>query len=264
MEETRGRTIRLTPPRRFILDLLHFARKVPSVPVARVMGLGEVARARAEHPARPSWSVLFLKAYALVAREHGELRRSLVSFPYLRLYEHPFSIGAMALEREHEGEPGIFVGLFRRPETQSIEELMAGLREYQTIELEKMGFFRQAIRVSRLPTPIRRFLWWSTLEVSGFKRAKRFGTFGLSTYGALGAESLHPISPLTATLTYGPIDRDGVVTVKIIYDHRVLDGAQVARRLADLERALKGPVMEELRAGAKAEGRSVGQAVLGT
>jgi hypothetical protein len=95
--------------------------------------------------------------------------------------------------------------------------------------------------------PVRRLLWWSTLNISGFKRAKRFGTFGLTSYGALGAESLHPISPLTTTLTFGPISPQGDVVVKLIYDHRVLDGAYIARRLKDIETTLKGAVLDELR-----------------
>ena len=34
--------------------------------------------------------------------------------------------------------------------------------------------------------------------------------------------------------------------VKLIYDHRVLDGAYVARRLRDIEEVLNGPILEEL------------------
>src|SRR5262249_60928278 len=89
-----------------------------------------------------------------------------------------------------------------------------------------------------------------TLKLSDYKLCKRIGTFGLSSYGNLGAENLHPISPLTTTLTYGPVDPDkGQVVVKLIYDHRVLDGAYIARRLGDIEEALTGPVLEELRGG---------------
>jgi hypothetical protein len=48
-------------------------------------------------------------------------------------------------------------------------------------------------------------------------------------------------------MTYGPIDREtGRVNVKLIYDHRVLDGAYIARRLADLEAQLRGPLLSEL------------------
>ncbi len=93
-------------------------------------------------------------------------------------------------------------------------------------------------------------LWWGTLNISGQKRCKRFGTFGLSSYGSLGAEQVHPISPLTTTLTYGPIDpATHRLVVKLIYDHRVLDGAYVARRLRDIEDTLNGPILDELNGG---------------
>jgi hypothetical protein len=246
MTQAKGRSLPLSGPRRFILDLMHFARQVPSVPVGRLMRLGPLAEARRSHPSRPSWSVLFLKAYGIVCEADPRLRRALLTVPRLRLYEHPFSVASLAIERQFEGEPCICVGLFRAPERQSIAELQQALDEYRSWPLEQVGFFRQMLRISGYPAPVRRLLWWSTLNCSGPKRAKRLGTFGLSSYGALGAESYHPISPLTTTLTYGPIDPSGSVTVKLIYDHRVLDGAEVARRLADLESALLGPILDEL------------------
>ena len=94
---------------------------------------------------------------------------------------------------------------------------------------------------------MRRLAWWVGLNVSGRKRAHYFGTFGVSVYAGLGAASLHPLSPLTTTLNYGVIAADGTVDVRLIYDHRVLDGATVARALQDLERALTGEVLTELR-----------------
>ncbi len=249
MHEPRGHSVSLTAPRRFIIDLLHFAKRVPSVPVSREMDVRAVVSARASHPTRPSWALIFMKAYALVCEKNPPLRRALVTFPWARLYEHPISVCALALEREYQGEEGIFVGLFRGPEVPSLVRLQEPLDWYRKTPLHEIGFYRQALRVSRLPWPARWLLWWSTLNVSGFKRAKRFGTFGLSSYGSLGAESLHPISPLTTTLTYGPIDANGRICVKLIYDHRVLDGAYVARRLQDLEETLNGVILEELRRG---------------
>ncbi len=249
MHEPKGRYVRISGPRQFVIDLVHFAQKVPSVPVARPMDVTALAGPRLAHPSRPSWAVLFMKAQGLVAAAHPPLRRALLSFPWTRIYEHPFSICALALEREHEGESGIFVGMFRGPEGQSLGELQAGLEMYKTAPLDQIGFFRKSLKVSRAPTFLRRFLWWSTLNGSGLKRAKRFGTFGLSTYGSLGSESIHPISPLTTTLTYGPIDPNGRVVVKLVYDHRVLDGADVARRMIDLEAALHGPILDELNRG---------------
>lgn len=246
MHEPKGRVLPIPAPRRFIIDLVHFASQVPTVPVSRVMEVGPLFDARDRHPCRPSWSVLFMKAFAIVAANHPPLRRAYLTFPWTRFYEHPQSTCAMAMERRYRDEDGIFVGLFRAPEAQSLGQLQEALNFYKNAPLEQVGFFRQALRVSSAPAFVRHLLWWSTLNVSGYKRAKRFGTFGLSSYGALGAESLHPISPLTTTLTYGPISESGRVNVKITYDHRVLDGAYVARRLLDIERALVGPIRDEL------------------
>jgi hypothetical protein len=187
-----------------------------------------------------------MKAYALVAVEHAPLRRAMLTWPWPRLYEHPQNLCSLAVERLVDDEYGVFVGVFRAPEAQSIGQIQRSVETYKNDPIEAIGYFRQAMRVSRLPWPLRRFLWRLTLNGSGVKRSKRFGTFGLTTYGSLGAEQHHPISPLTTTLTFGPIADSGDVCVKIIYDHRVLDGAYVARRLHDLEAALHGPVLEEL------------------
>jgi hypothetical protein len=246
MHEPKGARVPMSGPRRFIIDLVHFAHQVPSVPVSRTMNVGPLMGPRTSHPARPSWAVLFMKAYALVNAGHPPLRRALLNFPWPRLYEHPQTTCALALERAYGEEDGIFVGLFRAPEEQTLVQLQEALAWYKRQPLDEVGIFRRALRVSRAPTPIRRWLWWSTLHVSGYKRAKRFGTFGLSSYGALGAESIHPISPLTTTLTYGPISDTGDVCVKLIYDHRVLDGAYIARRLSEIEQKLRGPILDEL------------------
>lgn len=246
MHELKGSHLSITGPRRFIIDLVHFARQVPSTPVSRTLNVSALRRPRIEHPSRPSWAVLFMKAYALVGADHPPLRRSLLKFPWSRLYEHPWMNCALAIERAHEGEPGVFVSLFRAPELQTIDQLQDALTWYKHQPLDTVGLYRQALRVSLAPVWVRRFLWWSTLNISGFKRAKRFGTFGLTSYGSLGAEQLHPISPLTTTLTYGPIAASGDVVVKLVYDHRVLDGAYVARRLRDIELVLHGPILAEL------------------
>jgi hypothetical protein len=51
---------------------------------------------------------------------------------------------------------------------------------------------------------------------------------------------------LTTTLTFGPISPSGDVVIKLIYDHRVLDGAYIARRLRDIESTLNGEILNEL------------------
>jgi len=248
-----GKTIKVSPYRRFIADMLHFACKVPGVPVERTMELGATAVARlrvGRH--RPTWTALFVKGYGMTAREFAELRRAWLTFPYTRLYEHPYTICAVAVERRFQGEHAVLAGLVRAPENQSLLAISQYLHRLKTAPAESIGYFRRVVFTSRFPRPVRRFLWWSTLNCSGNKRAKRLGTCGVSSYGQLGAEQLRPLCPLTSLLTFGPISPEGHVRVRIIYDHRVLDGAQIGRALVRLEQILTNELVQELDALAAA------------
>lgn len=246
MHESKGKYIPISASRRIIMDLMHEARQVPSIPVQRVIELKDLVSIRRNTQPRISWFVIFMKAFSLVAKDHPQLRRSLLSWPWIRFYDHPYSNCSLAIEREHRGELCLFFSQFRGPESQSLLDLQKALDRYKSAPVESMGMYRRVLHIGNLPRLLRKFLWWSSLNVSGSKRAKRMGTFGVTSYGSLGAESLHPISPLSFTMNFGPISKEGTVALKIIYDHRILDGSEVARRLKDIEDVLHGVIRTEL------------------
>ena len=112
--------------------------------------------------------------------------------------------------------------------------LVQVLRRFNEAPVAKLKQFRRVRLFGHFPLPLRRFLIWVALNW-GRQRANFFGTFALSVYSALGAESLRPLFPTTAVLNYGVIGADGTVDVRLNYDHRVMDGAIVARSLQSLE-----------------------------
>jgi hypothetical protein len=243
----RGRPIRLSPSRRLIGDLLHAAKAVPTVPVQRRMNLAAVVAARAALADRPSWTAVFTKAYAQVCAHTPELRRAYVKLPWPHLYEYPDPVASVAVERDHAGEKAVFFARVRRPDHMTLADLTHTLRHFRDAPVRECKGYRQSLVISRLPWPVRRGLWAVGLNL-GRLRGNFFGTFAVSVYSGLGAESLHPLSPVTTTLNYGVLGRDGSLDVRLVYDHRVLDGAAIARALADLEATLTGDVLAELRA----------------
>lgn len=245
----RGKFISLSLPRRTVIDLLHFAASIPSVPVQRQMSLQPVVRARAACDDRPRWTAIFAKAYALVAKEFPELRRAYIKLPWPTLYEYPLSNASIIIERDYEGEPSLFSILIKDPATQSLRDIGRILHHASTTPVDAIKDFRRSMRFAALPRPLRRLLWWIALNF-GRQRSNFFGTFAVSVYSALNAESLHPLTPLTTTLNYGVIDSEGKVTVRIIYDHRVVNGATVARALARLEEILNTSLVDEIRSQA--------------
>jgi hypothetical protein len=247
MARAPGRRVALSLPRQWIGDLMAVSARVPVVTFERRMDLAGVAAARAELTAPPSWVLLFAKSYAAVAARRPELRRAYIPFPRPHLYEADYSIGSVAVEREFGGEPAVFFGLVRGPDRHTLPQLAGLLDRWKRAPVDEIDDFRRLIRFTRVPQPLRRLVWWYGLDTCGERRARNFGTFGISVTAGLGATAVNLISPLTTTLNYGPLAADGSLDVRLHFDHRVLDGAPVARALADLEEVLRTDIVAELR-----------------
>lgn len=245
-KEMSGRYISLSSERTMICDLIHFGKQVPSVPVQRTMRLGNLVEARRQATFRPSWCALFVRAFAKVAQDMPELRRSYLTFPTARFYEHSVSIASIAVERQKNGNPVIGFAKVINPMRREWRAIDRYLDHFSRSSVKNMTAAKIALRISRLWRPLRLMIWWMILNVSGYWRTRSLGTFSVSVYSSLGADSLHPITPVPFCLNYGPIDENGVCNVRIIYDHRILDGATVARALVALEIELTGPTVAEL------------------
>ena len=246
----RGRWISLSIPRRFIADVMYFSAKLPLIPAQREMSLSGVRAARQVLADRPPWAALFTKAYALVAAEFPELRRAYVQLPWPHLCEYPTSVADVAVERNFGGEPSVCTVRIKEPASLALDQIGQRIRAAKQDSFEQTKSFRRMAWIAGYPMPLRRAIWWIGLNWAR-QRANYFGTFGLSSVASLGTDILHPRSPLTTLLTYGVIATDGRVPVRVIFDHRVLDAATVARALTRLEDLLNGPIADELRQGAK-------------
>ncbi len=245
-QRTIGRRLPLSLPRRFIGDLVHFARKIPLCTAVRPMALGELVSLRQRLAVRPAWCAIFTKAYALVAQHRPELRCAYIALPWPHLYEHPFNVASVAIEKRYHDEDAVFFGQLRGPENQSLLELDSHLKRYKSEPTEKIALFRRILKTSWWPQALRRLLWWYILSWAGEGRARHLGTFGVSTTSSLGASTLELLTPLTTALNYGTFAADGTIEVRLTYDHRVLDGCTVARAVAELEEILRGKITQEL------------------
>jgi len=246
----RGKWVALSIPRRIVTDLMYFSVGLPWIAVQRELTLRGAIAARQAHAARPSWTALFTKAYALVAAEFPELRRAYVRLPWPHLYEYRGSAASVAVERSFDGEPGVAFVHIGDPASLPVEQIGRLIREAKLDSFAETKKHRLMVRVAGLPLPLRRAAWWFALNLARV-RANYFGTFGLSTVSSIGADILQPRAPLTTVVTYGVIGGDGSVTVRVIFDHRVLDAMTVARALRRLEEILNGPIADELRGGAR-------------
>jgi len=167
--------------------------------------------------------------------------------PWPHIYEHPRSVASVAVERMFHDEHGVFFAVLAQPEAKTIPQISELLRQYKEAPLRRFGTFRRILRVSRLPLPVRRLLWWLTLNLTGRFRARYLGTFGVTTVSGMGMSINVFLSPLTTALTYDVFSPDGSVDVRLAFDHRVLDAGTAARALAGLEAVLLGEILDEVR-----------------
>lgn len=245
----RGRRIPLSPFRKLITDVMRYAIAVPGVPTERMMELGAVIAARNAVPYRPAWAGIFAKACALTAREYPQLRRAYVKWPWPHLYEYPRSIAAITINREHNGEPCVVPLLIRDPASQPISSIDKMIDEHVQAPMTDIKAFRRAMTVGKLPGIVRRPMMWIGFNMAR-QRANYFGTFAVTSVSFTGAELLSVPIPTTSLLTFGVFGSGGRTPVRMVIDHRVMDGMEFAAILARLEAIMNGPILQELRSEA--------------
>jgi hypothetical protein len=238
--------IRSTRDRGLGGDIARVSQRIPLFPVERTMSLASVAAARDTATERVGWATIFLKAYALVAREMPELRTWLARRGGLlpQLVTAPYSVGTLAINRHESGHERLFFIRITHPETRTLAELQQVIHDHAARPIAEL--FKRQAELELVPGPLRRAILWWNMQSASPKRATRLGTFSLSTLAGLGATNrMHPTLCATS-LSYAPLEADGRCVVTLICDHRVLDGATAARALQWLEQALTSDIVAEL------------------
>lgn len=258
----RGRRIALTVARRLVADYMWAASGVARVDVTRRVAFREPTIARSELREPPSWTAIFVKAFAIVAAEIPELRRVYLKLPWPHLYEYADSTASVLQERQIMGDTGLLPLRFRQPDAVPLGELSEMIRRAADAPIEEARLYRNLILLARLPLVLRRLVWGVGLNIPRLRR-NALGTYGVSSVARWETELGTTRSPLPCLLSYGPADADGRVDVRLNFDHRIFDGALAGRVLTRLEEVLNSSILDELRglAGSQARARPAATAV---
>jgi hypothetical protein len=227
--------------------MMDFSREIPLIPFERRMQLAELVAARNCCSIKPSWCGIFTKALAIVGQRIPVFRRAYLKFPRPRLYEHPYSVACVVIERDVLGDLGVIFCLIRKPHELPLTEIDGRILMYQKDPLNKHGTTRKIVRVSKLPRWLRHLGWWYQLNCDGTIRAYNSGTYGVSVTAGHGATALSLETPLTSTLHYGIFEADGSLACRMTFDHRVMDGGDMARILVELESVLRTEMLAEVK-----------------
>jgi hypothetical protein len=211
------------------------------------MQVADVAKARQQVLPRPGWAAIMVKSFALAAAKHPQMRQAYFGFPWSHIGEYQWQIAGVVINRRIGDEDVILMGPVVRPETQSLAELDAHLRRYREAPVECVREFREALLVARLPGFMRRFLWWLAVHVLPGRRARHFGTFGVTTMSPFGAKTLQVPSFWPAFLHYGTINQANEIPVGVAFDHRLMNGDIVGYTMLEMEQVLHHEILSELK-----------------
>jgi len=179
----RGTVRKISIPRRLIADLMHASVGVPFVSLRRPLNVRGLLDARALAVQPPGWAAIFVKAFALVAKEQPILRTLYVKWPRPSFYELPRSVAMIAIARLEGGADCVLPQKLTAPETMSLAEIDAHIRHAKEAPIGEVPSFRKILRVTSLPLPLRR-LFWSVGLNFGRQRANWFGNFGVTSVSA--------------------------------------------------------------------------------
>lgn len=243
-----GKAVPMSLPRKWVCDLLHFSKRVPIITAERPLRIRACIEARRKTPQPPSWSAILLKAFGLASQRVPEMRRSYLGAPWGRLHEMPYSVGSLVIDREYQGEHAVFCCPLLYPERMSLDEIHTKTDRWKKEPVEDHGPLRRIVKLTKLPLPIRRFAWWFGMNVSGYWKARYYGTFAINSLAGMRGSIMQMCFPCTCFLYYGIPDKDGTMPVQFGFDHRVFDGFAASRALGELEGILNHEIVEELQA----------------
>ena len=241
----RGTVRKISMPRRLVADLMHASIRVPFVSLTRPIDVRQLLEARALAAQPPGWAAIFVKAFALVAKDQPVLRTLYAKWPWPSFYELPRSVAMVAIARVEDGQDCVLPQKVSAPDELPLVEIDAQIRHAKDAPIGEVPAFRKILRVTRLPLPLRRSMWLIGLNF-GRQRANWFGSFGVTSVAAYGAGELHALSPGPFILSYGVVKQDQTIDVVIRWDHRITDAALIARALTRLEQVLYTEIAAEI------------------
>jgi hypothetical protein len=242
----RGTVRKISIPRRLVADLMLASIRVPFVSLSRPLNVRPLIEALALAAEPPGWAAIFVKAFALVAKDEPVLRTLYAKWPWPSFYELPRSVAMVAIARVEDGQDCVLPQKVPAADQLPLTEVDAQIRHAKDAPIDEVPAFRKILRVTRLPLPLRR-LFWSVGLGFGRQRANWFGNFGVTSVAAYGAGELHALSPGPFILSYGVVEPDQTIGVVIRWDHRITDAALIAKAMNRLEQVLNTEISAELR-----------------
>jgi pyruvate/2-oxoglutarate dehydrogenase complex dihydrolipoamide acyltransferase (E2) component len=190
--------------------------------------------------------VLYTAARVLAA--HPEANAAIRGRRRVRVARYTSVNGKFTLDRTLNGQRIVLSTVLPDLQRASLGDIQQQVDHFRLGDPAVMPEFAAARLLHRLPSPLGGLLFRVGVRPLS-RRATRFGTFAVTSLGHRPVDGFYSVGGTTITLGVGrivdrPVVRDGNVVVapsmrlSLTFDHRVVDGAEAADVLADINHGL--------------------------
>lgn len=221
-------------------------------------------RAATRGTGRPYSVVTYvLHRAARVLADHPEANAGALGGLVPRVLRYGSVDGKLTLDKTLGGRRVVLSAVLPDLDRASLAEIQRQVWHYADGDPARMPEFAALTKLHRLPKAIGALAFRRVVRPLRH-RARRFGTFAVTSLGHRAVDGFHSVGGTTITLGVGrivdrPVVRDGRITIapvlrlNLAFDHRVIDGAEAADVLTEIKQALEDFAEPEARPGATAE-----------
>jgi hypothetical protein len=198
---------------------------------------------------------MLIKAIAIAQQNYAESRSVLL--PCGRVAVVNVIKAGFSVERSINERPSLFFGEIAEPEKKSLKQIMTELKTFEDESVFKHPQLKRQYQLSKMPWLVRQFILRLAILIPQI-RLKLFGaTFELTSLDMSGITYGAGPTVCTSTFGFGAVEDCAVVvdhairirprmTLSLVFDHRLMDGAVAARFLAHVINLMEGGLEQHL------------------
>jgi hypothetical protein len=198
---------------------------------------------------RVTITAILLKAVSIAQVHHPASRTFYI--PGGKTVTFNETVAGFTVERWLNGQPAVFFGEISEPCQKSIQEISHILHSYSASELEEIPKLKQQVDFLSIPKMLRRLLFHLASLFPLIRLSCMKATFGLSSLGALGVNSVCGPTVCTAVFGVGNVEdravvKDGQIqirptlTLSLSFDQRAMTGIEAAEFFREVRELLEG------------------------
>lgn len=198
---------------------------------------------------RVTITAFIMKAIALAQRNNPESRTEVL--PWGRRVTYDDIVGGFTVEREVMNQVSVFFAEITDPDSKSVTDIATEINDYSKSALDELPSFKKQTLFSGFPTFTRRFLLEVATRLPMARLAFQKSTFGLTSLGKYGIQTIMSPCICTSTFTVGAqedraIVFDGVISIRPVvtlclsFDQRVMDPILASSFMHDVKDLLEG------------------------